>query len=102
MNQQEKRIVTSMIELYCRKNHNSDTLCNSCQKIQEYAMDRLEKCRFGEDKPTCQSCPIHCYKPEMKEEIKRIMRFSGPRMIFHHPIYALTHIYKQFFKSNKR
>ena len=44
-----------------------------------------------EDKPTCANCPIHCYKPVRKEQVKRIMRYAGPRMLLRHPILAITH-----------
>lgn len=28
----------------------------------------------------------------MREKIRRVMRFSGPRMIFHHPVAAMRHV----------
>jgi hypothetical protein len=28
----------------------------------------------------------------MREKIREVMRFSGPRMIFHHPIMAIRHL----------
>jgi hypothetical protein len=31
----------------------------------------------------------------MREEIGRVMRFSGPRMMFGHPILALRHVIVQ-------
>lgn len=27
----------------------------------------------------------------MREKIKKVMRYSGPRMLFSHPIYAISH-----------
>jgi hypothetical protein len=35
---------------------------------------------------------IHCYKPAMREKIKNVMRYSGPRVTFRHPILALFHV----------
>lgn len=29
---------------------------------------------------------------EMREKIRAVMRFSGPRMIFHHPVAAVRHV----------
>ncbi len=29
---------------------------------------------------------------EMREKIRAIMRFSGPRMMFHHPVAAVRHL----------
>ncbi len=40
----------------------------------------------------CSKCPIHCYKPKMREHIREVMRYSGPRMIFYHPIIAIKHM----------
>lgn len=28
----------------------------------------------------------------MREKIRQVMRFSGPRMIFHHPVAAVRHV----------
>jgi len=28
----------------------------------------------------------------MREKIREVMRFSGPRMLFHHPIAAIRHV----------
>lgn len=89
----EKKIVGLMIELYCNKKHEKkEKLCDSCKLIFDYAMERLSHCRFGEEKSTCQKCPVHCYRRDMKENIKIIMRFSGPRMMIYHPIEAFRHL----------
>ena len=45
-----------------------------------------------ENKTFCSNCKVHCYKPEIRQRIKEVMRFSGPRMIFHHPIAAFRHV----------
>lgn len=91
----EQRVVGKMIELYCRKNHKeykTGQLCPVCQKLQEYAVVRSEHCPFMERKTFCSNCKVHCYKPEMREEIRKVMRFSGPRMILYHPYLALWHM----------
>ncbi|NQS91889.1 MAG: nitrous oxide-stimulated promoter family protein [Chloroflexi bacterium] len=90
---QERATVQAMISLYCHKHHKSQQLCEECSLIWEYTDERLEKCPFGVEKPTCQNCQIHCYKPEMRQKIKEIMRYAGPRMLFHHPIMAIRHLY---------
>jgi len=28
----------------------------------------------------------------MKEQVKAVMRYAGPRVLFHHPILALLHM----------
>ncbi len=90
----ELRTITAMVKIYCRKNHNSPkgAVCQSCAEFLEYAQKRLARCPFKEHKPTCGTCTIHCYQKEMQSKAREIMRFSGPRMIWHHPSLALYHL----------
>jgi hypothetical protein len=90
--QREKKTVNKMITLYCRYQHSSKALCNDCRELIDYSDARLDHCRFGKDKPVCANCSVHCYKPEMREKIQEVMRFSGPRMIMRHPCLAIMHI----------
>ena len=90
--EREKKIVSQMIALYCRKNHGGKTLCPECAALDAYARQRSEKCPFMETKTFCANCKVHCYKPDMREKIRVVMRFSGPRMIFYHPIQAIRHL----------
>ena len=90
--EREKVIVSRMIALYCRKNHGGKTLCPDCAALDAYARQRSDKCPFMEMKTFCSNCRVHCYRPEMRERIRAVMRFSGPRMIFHHPVIALRHV----------
>ena len=100
MNDEEKKVVSKMISLYCKSNSNTGNgLCPSCNELNEYALARLERCPFGEAKPTCGSCSIHCYKPEKKEQIKKVMRFAGPRMLLLSPIYTIRHFFKEYKRS---
>ena len=70
----------------------------SVKELLEYADSRLSKCRFGENKPTCRRCPVHCYRPEMRRQMQDVMRYAGPRMFFHHPIIAIRHISRELRK----
>ena len=88
----EKRIVTQMIELYCRKKHGGRELCPECRELAEYARQRSDRCPFMENKTFCSNCKMYCYKPQMRQKIKEVMRFSGPRMMFYHPISAFRHV----------
>lgn len=90
--QREKETVSFMIALYCRKKHGSKALCPECAALDAYARMRSDKCPFMETKTFCSNCKVHCYKPEMREKIREVMRFSGPRMLFYHPIMALRHV----------
>lgn len=89
----EKTMVSQMIALYCKKNHKvQNELCPDCAELDKYARQRSDKCPFMETKTFCSNCKVHCYKPEMREKIRAVMRFSGPRMIFHHPVAAMRHV----------
>ena len=92
--EKEKAMVSEMIALYCRKKHNSKKgcLCKECEELNEYAKVRSDKCPFMENKTFCSNCKVHCYKKDMREKIREVMRFSGPRMIFVHPKAAISHV----------
>lgn len=91
----EQFVVAEMIALYCRKKHTPDVkggLCPDCRELCEYAQARSEHCPFMEEKTFCSNCRVHCYKPDMRERIRDVMRFSGPRMLLYHPGMALWHL----------
>ena len=91
--QRERKTVKSMITVYCKANHRSKTIpCTKCSNLIEYTDMKLKKCPFKDKKPTCARCTVHCYKEPERSTIKKIMRFSGPRMLYHHPLLALYHI----------
>ena len=91
--EREKRMVSEMIALYCKKKHGTKgELCPECATLDAYARLRAEKCPFMETKTFCSNCKVHCYKPEMRDKIREVMRFSGPRMLFHHPVMAIRHL----------
>lgn len=91
--EREKELVSQMIALYCRKQHRAgNALCPDCAALDAYARSRSDRCPFMETKTFCSNCKVHCYKPEMRERIRTVMRFSGPRMIFHHPVTAVRHV----------
>ena len=92
--EREKRMVGEMIALYCREQHGTKQghLCAECAELSEYARQRSDKCPFMENKTFCSNCKVHCYRPEMRENIRAVMRFSGPKMIFHHPVAAVRHV----------
>lgn len=106
----EKKLIPEMIRIYCLGNHKElrkeegvkgKELCSKCKELAEYAAFRLEKCPFKKNKGFCSFCKIHCYKPEYRAEMKAVMRYSGPRMLFTHPIFALSHV-AAMLKHKKR
>lgn len=118
----EKKVVALMIRMYCRRHcrqqdrtaitdrtdRTGDTnqadnssrtatspLCPECAALLDYAHRRLDSCRFGNGKPSCRKCPVHCYRADMRERIRTVMRWAGPRMIFHHPLAATKHLLRE-------
>ena len=120
--EREQEIVSQMIALYCKGNHSTHRsallrergdemqrvregaalrerdsgerrdLCPECAELEAYAHARSERCPFMEEKTFCSNCTVHCYRPEMRERIRTVMRYAGPRMIFHHPVMAIRHM----------
>ena len=96
----EKRVVSLMISLYCRKKHGNfwksyrgnSSLCAECAELDRYVRQQTDRCPVIATKTFCSNCRVHCYTPEMRERIKTVMRFSGPRMLFYHPIKAIRHV----------
>ena len=120
--EREQEIVSQMIALYCKGNHSAHRsvslrerggemrqmregaalrergsgerwdLCPECTELEAYAHARSERCPFMEEKTFCSNCTVHCYRPEMRERIRTVMRYAGPRMLFHHPVMAIRHM----------
>ena len=95
----EEKTIDVMIALYCKENHSSQgELCNDCLELKEYAHLRLEKCPYQEQKTTCANCLTHCYKQSMRERVRTVMRYAGPRMLMKHPWLAIMHLLDGFRK----
>lgn len=94
----ERRTIEAMLQMHCSSKHRTggESLCEDCKALREYALLRLDRCVFKEEKPTCARCPIHCYAPARREEIRQIMRQMGPRMLFKHPWLAIQHALDAF------
>ena len=100
--EQEKKVVSEMIALYCHKNHHTkDGLCQECAALEQYAHTRSDHCPFMENKTFCSNCKVHCYAPDKREQIRKVMRFSGPRMLFVHPVMAIRHMVLSLTEKRK-
>ena len=93
----ELATIRAMVGIYCRDHHGSrgvarGRLCTECQGLMDYATRRLDRCVFGDDKPTCANCRVHCYNATMREQIRIVMRHAGPRMLWRHPFLAIAHV----------
>jgi hypothetical protein len=96
----ERQTIVAMIGSYCEGHHQADTaLCPECRQLLDYAAVRLERCRFGAEKPVCAKCPVHCYERFRREQVKTVMRYAGPRMLWQHPILSLRHWLDGFRKA---
>jgi len=90
----ELRTIEAMVRMYCRGHAHADgkALCAECNALLDYATRRLERCVFGDAKPTCANCLVHCYSGEMREHVRVVMKWAGPRMTLRHPILSLYHV----------
>ncbi len=96
----EEKTIRAMFAIYCTGLHRSTTgLCPECQELSDYALARLARCPFQEKKPTCAKCTVHCYKPDMRQKIRAVMRYAGPRMLLKHPILAVFHLLDGYRKT---
>ena len=103
--EREMRTISQMIVIYCEAHHGrevrTDTahcgekLCSECKAVDDYATLRTLRCKKMDVKTSCEECGNHCYKPDMRERIRAIMRFAGPRMITRHPVAAIRHLVKK-------
>jgi hypothetical protein len=92
----EEKTIRAMIGIYCRGNHATGingNICAVCQTLLDYAGGRIDRCPFGEKKPPCAKCSVHCYKPSLRDQIKAVMRYAGPRMLWRHPLMAIQHCF---------
>jgi hypothetical protein len=88
----EKLTIRKMITLYQRQSPDAVGDAEHYDALYAYAEKRLDKCVFGEEKPACKQCPVHCYQPVKREEMKAIMRWAGPRMLWRHPVLTVRHL----------
>lgn len=95
----EKAMLRRMVRLYCRHRLGLPAASPAYEALADYAAQRLERCRWGEGKPACKVCPVHCYAPRQREEIRKIMRWVGPRMFLWAPAAAFRHLGQTLWHS---
>lgn len=102
--QREQKTIGKMVKMYCRSKHNSHkSLCEDCSNLLTYALSKIDRCLFGEEKPACSECWVHCYAKENREKIRIVMRFAGPRMMYTHPYLGIMHFVDKYrFESTKK
>ncbi len=91
-----RKTIEVMMRMYCSGNAHRRaphaSLCPECKSLLAYAIRRLERCVFGDRKPNCDACTVHCYRADMRDRIRAVMRWAGPRLMLRHPILALRHM----------
>lgn len=94
----EDKVITRMIEIYCNQTHGTHKreICTQCSTLLEYSLQRLYNCPLQPNKPVCSSCLIHCYRDDMRIEIKKVMRFSRKRILLNNPILSLRYLLKKW------
>ncbi len=99
----EKKTVGIMVKMYCLDHHNGRrALCPECAELLDYTRLRLTRCPFGERKPVCGKCEIHCYRRAQRRRISAVMRYSGPRMFTRHPLLTIRHLRDAFSRPKDR
>lgn len=99
----EKQTIRVMIGVDCHDHHHGDgDVCGECQELLEYAYRKINGCPFHEVKPICADCRVHCYKGDMREGVRTVMRHSGPRMLLRHPRLAILHIADRIRKPREK
>ena len=99
----EKKTISVMIGMYCRARHNSAIVpCEECGALLLYAHLKIDTCVFHAHKPVCNECRVHCYSRAMREEVRKVMRFSGPRMLLAHPVLGVRHMVDRIHRPERR
>ncbi|MFU8890914.1 MAG: nitrous oxide-stimulated promoter family protein [Anaerosomatales bacterium] len=108
----DTRLLGDFSVIYCRGNHpgadrvplTSDgaslgvygrklpIVCEECARLLRYAEKRRAFCP-KDPKPFCSYCDTHCYSSEMREFMREVMRYAGPRSITRgHAIDSVRHL----------
>ncbi len=91
----EKEIIHFMIKIYCKGHkHGGTPLCDSCKDLSDYSLMRVDLCPHIEEKTFCSSCKTHCFSEERREQIRTVMRYSGPRMLLYNPAMFFKHVFR--------
>ena len=100
--EQEIGTITRMVRRYCRSAHETGgRIFHTKRPLPEHVKKRRDRCPHGDNKPFCSNCPIHCYKPEMRQQMRTVMRYAGPRMLLTHPILVLRHMAETMLRKRR-
>jgi len=89
----EKKIIEAMVRIYCKNHHGSKgKLCPECSELFDYAKMRLDRCPFQEKKYMRQVLSTLLPASDGRKSEGVLMKYSGPRMLLHHPGRAIYHL----------
>jgi len=90
--EKDKQTIRFMVELYCKQKLHQTSISEEYTQLIEYGCLRLEHCKYGKKKPACKSCKTHCYRSEMREKMRTVMKWAGPRMLLYNPMAMIRHL----------
>jgi hypothetical protein len=114
LGKKEKRDISTLarfVTLYCRSHHEERTpfefkapglenlfkkpfeLCAECAKLLKYGLTMRLLCP-QEPKPMCKKCPDPCYRPEYRDKIREVMRFSGIYLVKRGRVDLMYHYFR--------
>jgi Nitrous oxide-stimulated promoter len=106
------KTLVKFIEVYC-DGHHDDTgreavelkthnlqeltgkqprLCSGCQKLLAHALVKRTVCPM-DPKPPCKHCPSHCYRPNYRQKIQEVMKYSGRKLVMRGRVDYLRHLF---------
>jgi hypothetical protein len=108
----DTRVLGDFVAIYCKGNHagrarvplasdagalgvygrRTPVVCEECAAHLRYAEARRAYCP-KDPKPFCAHCDSHCYRPSEAEWQRLMMRYAGPKSMWHgHAVDGIKHM----------
>lgn len=107
----EQKTLARFIEVYCHDHHEPadaasiplrtlnvreiighiPRLCPECAKLLAHALVKRQNCPM-DPKPMCKHCPKHCYAPTYRQQIRKVMAYSGRKLVLRGRVDYLLHL----------
>jgi len=105
------KVLCNFISIFCRENHQTEdktafsykadgwcqvtgnkelVLCQDCSGLLKHGVVKLLLCPY-DPKPMCKKCKTHCYAPDYRGKMQKVMRFSGSYLIKHGRLDLIFH-----------
>lgn len=94
--EKERKAMELILSVY-EKGHQEER--DDIEKLRQYSMERINKCPKMATKTYCSNCEIHCYRQEYRDKIKKVMRYSGPRLFLKKPLWVVDHMVQGLVKK---